>query len=175
MALVPVSEQKPESLLFSLCHVRTGGGGHLQNQRRAYTRNGSCRNPDRDVPVSRTMRNKRSSHPVDGTATAAQADSHTWGSLLLGEVWPDSGGQVQTMNSGRERFFLSGQELKTLSLSQPHEFWGKKEHENAQEVSMYRKSKISKRQSNGKGDWSREKQEKWNVSAQATCLTGCRC
>lgn len=82
---------------------------------------------------------------------AAQADGHMWGSLLLGEVWPDSGGQAQTMNRDRERFFLARRELKTLSLSQPHEFWGIKEQEHAQEVSVYRKSKISKRQSNGKG------------------------
>lgn len=101
-------------------------------------------------------------------ATAAQADGHAWGSLLPGAAWPDSGGQAQTMNRGTGSSILSGRELKTLSLSQPHAFWGMKEQENA------RKSKISKRQSKGKGDASREKQEKWAVSAQATCLPGCR-
>lgn len=42
------------------------------------------------------------------------------------------------MNRGTESFLLSGRELQTLSLSQPHEFWGIKEQENA------RKSKIPK-------------------------------
>lgn len=73
------------------------------------------------------------------------------------------------MNRGTESFLLSGRELQTLSLSQPHEFWGIKEQENA------RKSKIPKGQSNGKGDLPREKQEKWDAPARATCLTGRRC